>query len=342
MGIYKRGATYWIDINVQGFERIRRSAGTASREAAQELYDTLKANLWKVNKLEVKQERSWAEAVIKYLTEASANRDMVNMKSRLRWLDQHLGGLALTDITRSMIESIGEIKRKSSTPATANRHLALIRTILLRAERRWEWIDKAPFVKLYSEPSRRIRWLTKPEAIRLLNECPDHLQAVVQFALSTGLREMNILKLQWLQVDLQNRQAWIHGDETKNKRSLGVPLNDTAVNTLRAQIGKHTTHVFTYEGQPIGRANSTAWAKALERAGIKDFRFHDLRHTWASWHVQGGTPLHVLQELGGWETPAMVRRYAHLGGQQLQGYADSINLDFGTKMTQRLFSIVGK
>ena len=68
----------------------------------------------------------------------------------------------------------------------------------------------------------------------------------------------------------------------------------------------------------------------------------DITRSMASWHVQGGTPLHVLQELGGWETPAMVRRYAHLGGQQLQGYADSINLDFGTKMTQRLFSIVGK
>jgi len=61
------------------------------------------------------------------------------------------------------------------------------------------------------------------------------------------------------------------------------------------------------------------------RAGIDDFRWHDLRHTWASWHVQAGTPLHVLQELGGWETPAMVRRYAHLAPEHLAEHAVRIS-----------------
>ena len=83
-------------------------------------------------------------------------------------------------------------------------------------------------------------------------------------------------------------------------------------------------HVFTYEGNPVKQVSTQAWYKALNRAGIESFRWHDLRHTWASWHVQNGTPLHVLQELGGWETPSMVRRYAHLAADHLAAYAGKI------------------
>ncbi len=72
-------------------------------------------------------------------------------------------------------------------------------------------------------------------------------------------------------------------------------------------------YVFTYESNPVKQVSTRAWYKALKRAGIESFRWHNWRHTWASWHVQNGTPLHVLQELGGWETPGMVRRYANLG-----------------------------
>jgi integrase len=69
--------------------------------------------------------------------------------------------------------------------------------------------------------------------------------------------------------------------------------------------------VFSYKGKPIRQVSTKAWYAALERAGITDFRWHDLRHTWASWHVQNGTPLHALQGLGGWDSPEMVRRDAH-------------------------------
>lgn len=71
--------------------------------------------------------------------------------------------------------------------------------------------------------------------------------------------------------------------------------------------------------------NNSAWIKALKRAGITDFRWHDLRHTWASWHVQAGTPLHVLQELGGWESAEMVRRHAHLSSEHLAQYVDKLS-----------------
>lgn len=87
------------------------------------------------------------------------------------------------------------------------------------------------------------------------------------------------------------------------------------------QVGKHRTHVFSFRGKPVHWVSTKAWHGALARAGIEDFRWHDLRHTWASWHVQNGTPLYALQELGGWESPEMVRRYAHLSAEHLAPFA---------------------
>jgi integrase len=81
-----------------------------------------------------------------------------------------------------------------------------------------------------------------------------------------------------------------------------------------SEINKESmdAELFTYKGKPIQKADTKAWRQALARAGIKNFRWHDLRHTWASWHVQNGTPLHILQELGGWSEIGMVQRYAHI------------------------------
>jgi hypothetical protein len=98
------------------------------------------------------------------------------------------------------------------------------------------------------------------------------------------------------------------------------------VNSAEAekQIGKHRDHVFTFKGQPVEQLSTAAWYKALKRAGIDNFRWHDLRHTWASWHVQSGTPLHVLQELGGWASYTMVQRYAHLAADHLAPWAERL------------------
>jgi len=91
---------------------------------------------------------------------------------------------------------------------------------------------------------------------------------------------------------------------------------------LRKQIGKHQANVFTFNGKTVHQVNTKAWHKALKRVGIENFRWHDLRHTWASWHIQEGTPLHVLQELGGWSTPEMVQKYAHLSSEHLAQWVD--------------------
>lgn len=88
---------------------------------------------------------------------------------------------------------------------------------------------------------------------------------------------------------------------------------------------KHPLYVFSYHGKRITQVSTKTWYAALEKAGIEDFRWHDLRHTWASWHVQAGTPLHVLQELGGWECVEMVRKYAHLSSAHLAEYVDRLS-----------------
>jgi integrase len=97
-----------------------------------------------------------------------------------------------------------------------------------------------------------------------------------------------------------------------------------AIALVQKQIGKHHTHVFSFNGRPITQVSTKAWYAALARAGITDFRWHDLRHTWASWHVQNGTPLFALQELGGWESVEMVRRYAHLAANHLAPFAEGL------------------
>jgi len=252
--------------------------------------------------------------------------------AKLRWLDRFLGHLQLSQVTRDVIDQIAERKTRESSPSNANRYLALIRAILRRARDEWNWLESIPKVRLFREPKGRIRFLTPEEARRLLSELPLHLQDMAEFALATGLRQRNVSFLQWAQVDMARRVAWIHPDEAKAGRAIGVPLNDSAVAVLRRRIGQGTTHVFTYEGKPVARCSTKAWKAALGRAGIeRSFRWHDLRHTWASWHVQNGTPLQELMELGGWASYEMVLRYAHLAADHLRGAACRID---GTFLSQ--------
>jgi integrase len=103
-------------------------------------------------------------------------------------------------------------------------------------------------------------------------------------------------------------------------------LTDARIrNSFGAKLGKHSTHVFGFRGHPVRQVNIKAWRLALGRAGIAEFRWHDLRHTWASWHVHARTPLHVLQDLGGWECVEMVRKYAHFSTVHLAEFVDFVS-----------------
>ena len=325
MSLRRRGTFWWIDIRAPHGERVRRSAGTNSKTLAQELHDKLKAELWRTQKLGVKPKRSWNDAVVRWLKESTHKATIESDKSHLRWLDRYLRDKDLEGISRRVTDQLIEAKlAEGVSNATVNRTLEVLRAILRKAVNEWDWLDKCPQIRMLKEPTRRVRFLTRAEAQRLLKALPAHLADMAAFSLTTGLRRANVTGLQWTQVDLSKRLAWIHPDQAKARKAIAVPLNAQAVLLIRKQIGKHGTNVFSYKGKPVTQVSTKAWYAALERAGIEDFRWHDLRHTWASWHVQQGTPLHVLQELGGWESAEMVRRYAHLTAEHLAPYADRL------------------
>jgi integrase len=324
MSLKKRGNTWHIDFVSPSGERVRCSAGTADKKQAQELHDSLKAESWRVQVMGDKPAYVWEDAALKFLLETQHKTTHRDDKSRLRWIQPYFKGKKLTEIDRELIGRIGDIKAKESSPSTANRMLALIRSILRKAALEWEWIEKAPRIRLYKEAKRRVRWLTPEQVQTLLKELAPHQQDMMLFALSTGLRQANVLNLEWSQVDMIRKVCWIHPDQAKARKAIHVPLNSTAMDVLLRQIGKHPQRVFTYRGIPSSSANTRGWRAALVRAGIEDFRWHDLRHTWASWLAQQGTPMNVLQELGGWECETMVRRYAHLAPAQLVEHSERV------------------
>ena len=311
---------WWIKIEVNG-RRIQRSAGTDSKTKAQEYHDKIKAELWNQSKLKEKPNYIWQEAAIKWLQESSHKKSIADDKMHLRILDDYLRDKTLQSVSRQEIEVIIESRRKGGvTNATINRTLALLRSILRKAMLEWEWLDKIPHIKLLPEPKKRVRWLTKEEAEQLLAELPPHLKAMAEFSLETGLRQANVTGLTWDQVDINRQCAWIHADQAKAQRAIPVPLSQNAIRIIEEQRGKHVNYVFTYLGNRVIQTSTKAWYKALSRAGIEDFRWHDLRHTWASWMVQKGVPLHALQELGGWQSSDMVAKYAHLSSEHLKTY----------------------
>jgi len=335
MSLYKRGQTWWVDVIAPNGERVRRSTGTDNKGLAKEFHDKLKVELWRISKLGEVPEHTWNEAVVRWLKEQSHKATINEDRAKLRWLDKYLGGKKLNTIKRALVDKITDDKLEQGVSnATVNRTLEVLRAILRKCVNEWEWLDRAPQVRMLKEPKRRIRFLTREEAQRLLAELPDHLRGMARFSLATGLRQSNVTGLQWSQVDLERRLAWIHPDQAKARKAIAVPLNSEAVQVIEEQRGKHPTHVFSFRGKPITQVSTKAWYRALQRAGISNFRWHDLRHTWASWHAQSGTPLFVLQELGGWESSEMVWRYAHLAAEHLAPYAENLCNIHDTNKTQ--------
>jgi len=173
-----------------------------------------------------------------------------------------------------------------------------------------------PKIRLLHGEVERDRWLNREEANKLISACSPHLAAIVRFSLATGCRAREITGLEWNRVDLERGTAWL--DHTKNGTPRGVPLNADAVAVLEGQVGKHPRYCFTYRRKRIRwELTNTAWHTAIRKAGISDFRFHDPRHTWASWHRQAGTSCDELKDLGGWKSRVMVDRYAKYATEHL-------------------------
>ena len=368
MSIFKRGNSWYCDFATPGGKRIKKSLGTSDRKQAQELHDKLKAEQWRIEQVGDFPDYTYEEACLRWLEEKADKKSIEDDKNFIAFWLEYFEGVRLKDITENAIYKIiskmtnkhaencwrrkaDTAKRKGKevplftakpvTTATKARYLSFIKALLRAAEREWKWIEKSPVIKIPSIRDRRVRWLEPVEAKRLIDECPEPLKSVVRFALSTGLRRSNILNLEWQQIDMQRKVAWIYPEDSKSGKAIGVALNDTACRVLRSQIGRHHKWVFVHtepsyrnDGTPVAAVrkmrtdSNTAWRAALKRAGIDDFRFHDLRHTWASWLIQSGVPLSVLQEMGGWESIEMVRRYAHLAPNHLTEHAKQIDAIF--------------
>jgi integrase len=318
-GIYRRRDSrfWWIDVVLPGGRHVCLSTRTQNRDEAEALLARLKVDSFREAALGVKPRRTWQEAVVRYLTMKATLRSIESTRLILRKLDPYLGSLDLHEIDGDLVWKVikGELA-KGNKPATINRYLATMRALFRMARDEWQWIDRFPKIRLLPGEVERDRWLTRAEAERLIAASPPHLSAMIRFALSTGCRAREITGLEWSRVDLERRTAWL--DRTKNGTPRGVPLNEDAVAVLESQRGNHPRVCFTYRGRPIAwELTNNAWHSAVRKAGIDDFRFHDLRHTWASWHRQAGTSCDELKDLGGWKSRVMVDRYAKFATEHL-------------------------
>lgn len=214
------------------------------------------------------------------------------------------------------------------TPGYANRIASIARAALNLAVEH-EHIPAAPKIARRKTGPGRDRFLTPQEWISLQKTLPDYLLPVVQFSIETGLRRANALQLRWAQVDMNRATAWVEAMRAKARVAIPVPLSPAALTILRRQKGRHPEFVFTRRPAPKARPDEyvpigdpkNAWKTALEDAEIADFRWHDQRHTWASWHTMNGTPAAVLTQLGGWASADMVERYTHLEPGHLRQFA---------------------
>lgn len=383
MSIKLRYGVWHCDFVSPSGKRIRRSLETSDKRQAQELHDQLKAEAWRVEKLGGYPSVTFDDACLRWLQEKEHKKSLDDDKTKIEYFLQFFSGKLLSSITETDIlkatsgminrkhKEVWEIKAasakkkgakiapykpKPATQATKDRYLAFLRSLFRAAVNDWKWIGKSPTIKVRQKKEIRVRWLTKEEATTLIQCMPDVMKPVVMFALATGLRRSNILNLEWTQIDLQRKVAWIHPEDTKGGKAIGVALNETACRVLRMQIGKHQQYVFVHteawhraDGSPTAKVrkmrvdDNTAWSTGLRRAGITNFRFHDLRHTWASWLVQAGVPLTALQEMGGWESIEMVQRYAHLAPNHLVEHARRIDEAMGingTNMARALIKAV--
>ena len=172
MSLRKRGSVWWIDIVTPSGERVRRSAETGNKAQAQELHDKLKGEVWRLQRLGDRPRRLWQDAAVRWLREQAHKASLEDDKEKLRWLDRYLADRELETINRALIDGITEAKQaEGCSNATVNRLLALMRAILRQCARDWEWMDRAPAVRLLKEPARRIRFLSRTRRERCWANC---------------------------------------------------------------------------------------------------------------------------------------------------------------------------
>jgi len=222
--------------------------------------------------------------------------------------------------------------------ATVNHHLKLLKAIFNRAIKTGKLAyNPVRAVKLFKENNARTRCLTPEEEARLFTHLPESIKPLVTAALHTGMRQGELLALRWDDVDFYT--GTIRVREAKSGEGRSVAMNSVVRATLQAvrreQIQKAreqakdgkeilSPYVFcSHKGRFLHNL-AKAWYPALEAAGIEDFRFHDLRHTFASRLAMAGVDLYTVQRAGGWKTAIMVQRYAHLSPDHMRAAVERL------------------
>lgn len=290
-----------------------------------------------------------AELIDRYTREILPNKsdktsNVSAQKQQLEWWKNQLGAYALAEITparigeqRDMLASGETVRNKQRSPATVNRYMAILSHAFSVAVNEWGWLDDSPMrkVRKMREPKGRIRFLSDEERQRLLSECQKsthspYLYLVVVIALSTGARYGEIISLRWKDVDLSRGLLVLH--ETKNNERRVLPLAGHALEVMKSHAKiRRIDSPFVFPNLKGDQPSHirTAFENALKRAEITDFRFHDLRHSAASYLAMGGASLAEIAEVLGHKTLQMVKRYAHLSEAHTSAVV--------AKMNERIF-----
>lgn len=287
--------------------------------------------------------RTLEEAVVRYKAEIlpskKAGRDR---ELQLAWWSRYLGGRRLNELTPALIaeyrdklpkETVTREKKGkpvtetvTRTGATLNRYLAALSALLSVAQKQWHWINDNPVRRVgrKPEPRGRSRWLSDEERERLLAACRqsawDGLYPAVMLALTTGARRREVIGLRWEQLDLKKGRAFIA--DSKNSEPRVLPIVGPALDALNAHAKVRLLRCPWVFPNKSGNAPwwnfDHAWQAALTKAEIQSFRWHDLRHTAASYLAMNGASLGEIADVLGHRTLAMVKRYSHFADEHRQ------------------------
>jgi integrase len=326
MSLYKQAGSevWWADITVHGHPRLRRSTRETDRIQAQRVHDELKAGLWKADP--ALKGKTWGKAVAKWV--AAEERSDSELLSLAKFGNRYKDRL----LTAMTPESIDTALSFCETAGTHTRYCTMIAAILNMSD------VKLKLIRRRDKKSKAREWITHDQWERLYAELPKHMKPMAKFAVLTGLRQANVLGLEWSRVDLDRKVAWVEAEDMKADEAIAIPLSKDAHAVLTSVQGQHPQFVFTFRGKPIQEIKTAFRAACIRAATQGDgvpgsvrvldeklaaFTWHGLRHTWATWHIQNGTPLEVLKELGGWSDLRMVMHYAHHSPSHLASFADN-------------------
>jgi len=334
MRIYKRNgsAKWWADWTDQKGRRFRKSTGVDDKALAKALAAKWQQASFMEQHFGVIPDVSFQDALLRYGEEkqqANPEGYTDTVRYALQRLLNQFGTLNLSEFNLKMLQDYANERLSHVKSGTVHRDLAVVRAILNKAHREGQLAVVPPFPKV--KPSKgRSRWLTVDEEERLLKVSKPHLRALIAFAVDTGGRRSELFKLDWQNVDLV--RGCVTFMKTKNDEDRSVRLTKRAKQVLMDLGPSETGPVFTYQGQAIKDVKTT-FGKARKNAGLEDFRFHDLRHTFASRLVQKGISIYEVMHLTGHKSLEMVQRYAHLAPDYQNRAIDALNdlrHNFGT------------